>query len=73
VFTYIIQRLRRLVRDESGPTAVEYAVMLGLIIAVAMGSVSLLGTSSNHVFNSAVKAVDQNQKTDGNQDGNGQY
>ena len=71
MFTSIIQRLRRLVRDESGPTAVEYAVMLALIIIVAMGSVRLLGASSKSVFQSAVMAVDQ--KTDGNQDGNGQY
>jgi pilus assembly protein Flp/PilA len=71
MFTSIIQQLRRLVRDERGPTAVEYAVMLALIIIVAMGSVRLLGASSNSTFQSAVNALDP--KTDGNQDGNGQY
>jgi pilus assembly protein Flp/PilA len=71
VFTSIIQRLRRLVRDERGPTAVEYAVMLALIIIVAMGSVSLLGASSKRVFQTGTKTF--YQKTDGNQDGNGQY
>ncbi len=34
--------LRRLARDEDGPTAVEYAVMLALIIAVCLGSVTLM-------------------------------
>jgi pilus assembly protein Flp/PilA len=71
MFTSIIQQLRRLLRDERGPTAVEYAVMLALIIIVVIGSVRLLGASSNSAFQSAVQALDQ--KTDGNQDGNGQY
>ncbi len=70
MFGPIIQRLRRLVPDESGPTAVEYAVMLALVIAVCLGSVRLVGTNSNSVFNSAAKALDS--KTDGNPDGNGQ-
>jgi pilus assembly protein Flp/PilA len=71
MFTSIIQRLRRLVCNENGPTAVEYAVMLSLIIIVAIGSVRLLGESTKNVFQSAEQAIDQ--KTDGNQDGNGQY
>ena len=71
MFMSIIQRLRRLVCDESGPTAVEYAVMLALIIVVTIGSVRLLGASSDSAFQSAAKAF--NQKTDGNQDGNGQW
>ena len=67
----IIQRLRRLAREEGGPTAVEYAVMLAMIIIVVIGSVRLVGTTSDSVFRSAAKALDQ--KTDGNQDGNGQW
>ena len=71
MFAPIIQRFRRLIRDESGPTAVEYAVMLALIITVVIGSVSALGGNSNRTFQSAAQALDT--KTDGNQDGNGQY
>lgn len=67
----ITRRLKRLVRDESGPTAVEYAVLLGLIMAAVIVSVRLVGTSSNSVFQSAADAF--NRKTDGNPDGNGQY
>lgn len=33
----------RLLRDDEGATAVEYAVMLGLIIAVAMAAIGLFG------------------------------
>jgi pilus assembly protein Flp/PilA len=77
VVASIIQRLRRLVSDESGPTAVEYAVMLALIITVVIGSVRALGTNSNSAFQSSAQALDTSSgadgRTDGNQDGNGQY
>ncbi len=32
---------------EDGPTAVEYAVMLALIIAVCIGAISALGQNAN--------------------------
>ncbi len=37
----------RFLRDEGGPTATEYAVMLALIIVVVMGSVTTLGSNLN--------------------------
>ena len=37
-------------RDESGPTAVEYAVMLALIIVVCITTVAVLGTNSSNTF-----------------------
>jgi len=38
------------VRDEDGPTAVEYAVMLALIIVVCIGAVRVLGTNASGTF-----------------------
>ena len=38
------------VNDESGPTAVEYAVMLALIIVVCITAVTALGTNANNTF-----------------------
>ncbi len=38
--------LRRLARDEDGPTSVEYAVMLALIIAACLGGVGLLSAGT---------------------------
>ena len=35
---------------EDGPTATEYAVMLALIIIVALGAITLLGTKVQGVF-----------------------
>jgi len=39
--------LRRLLRDESGTTAVEYSVMLGFIMLVLIGSVAIFGMGQN--------------------------
>jgi pilus assembly protein Flp/PilA len=35
---------------EDGPTAVEYAVMLALIIVVCIVAVTALGTNANNTF-----------------------
>jgi pilus assembly protein Flp/PilA len=37
-------------KDESGPTAVEYAVMLALIIVVCITAVTTLGKNANSTF-----------------------
>jgi pilus assembly protein Flp/PilA len=37
-------------RNEDGPTAVEYAVMLALIIVVCITAVTTLGSNSNNTF-----------------------
>jgi pilus assembly protein Flp/PilA len=37
-------------KDESGPTAVEYAVMLALIIVVCITAITALGTNANNTF-----------------------
>jgi len=37
-------------RVEDGPTAVEYAVMLALIIVVCIAAISALGSNSSNTF-----------------------
>jgi pilus assembly protein Flp/PilA len=37
-------------RNEDGPTAVEYAVMLALIIVVCITAIGTLGSNSNKTF-----------------------
>ncbi len=44
------QALVNFVKDESGPTAVEYAVMLALIIVVCITAIGVLGTNANNTF-----------------------
>ena len=52
------QTLVSFVKDESGPTAVEYAVMLALIIVVCIAAITTLGSNANNTFSSvATKAA----------------
>jgi pilus assembly protein Flp/PilA len=44
-------------RREDGPTAVEYAVMLALIIVVCIGAITTLGANANKTFTSVGAAV----------------
>jgi pilus assembly protein Flp/PilA len=50
-----IQAVERFLRDEDGPTAVEYAIMMALIIVVCVVSVTTLGTNSNNTFSYVAK------------------
>jgi pilus assembly protein Flp/PilA len=49
----IIGPIRRFVWDESGPTSVEYAIMLAFILMVVFGAISSLGTTTNNSFHKA--------------------
>ena len=40
----------RFIQAEDGPTAVEYAVMLALIIVVCITAVTALGTNASNTF-----------------------
>lgn len=43
-------RVKKFLKSEDGPTAVEYAVMLALIIVVCLVSIRLIGTNANATF-----------------------
>ena len=40
----------RFLTSEDGPTAVEYAVMLALIVVVCLGAITTLGQNANGTF-----------------------
>ena len=42
---------------EDGPTAVEYAVMLALIIVVCIAAVTAIGGASNQTFSQVGSAI----------------
>jgi pilus assembly protein Flp/PilA len=50
---FAIEFLRR----EDGPTAVEYAVMLALIIVVCIASITVLGANTQTTYNKVGSAV----------------
>ena len=43
-------RMKSFLVSEDGPTATEYAVMLALIIIVALGAITGLGTTVDTIF-----------------------
>jgi pilus assembly protein Flp/PilA len=47
----------RFLRQEDGPTAVEYAVMLALIIVVCVAAITSLGTNANATFTSVANSL----------------
>jgi pilus assembly protein Flp/PilA len=51
------RRLTRVARDETGATAVEYAVMVGLIAAVIIFVVQALGIETVNAFQSVLDAL----------------
>jgi pilus assembly protein Flp/PilA len=53
LYTSVVNFLRR----EDGPTAVEYAVMLALIIVVCIGAITALGSNANKTFTTAGAAI----------------
>jgi len=44
-------------KREDGPTAVEYAVMLALIVVVCITAITALGTNANKTFTTVSNTV----------------
>jgi pilus assembly protein Flp/PilA len=45
-----LNSVRKFLVSEDGPTAVEYAVMLALIIVVCLAAIGTIGTNANTTF-----------------------
>jgi len=45
------QKVQRFLASEDGPTAVEYAVMLALIVIVCLTAIDAIGTNASTTFN----------------------
>ncbi len=46
----LLNKVRRFMVSEDGPTAVEYAVMLALIVVVCLATITTLGTNAKATF-----------------------
>jgi pilus assembly protein Flp/PilA len=53
----MFNRVKQFLVNEDGPTATEYAVMLALIIIVALGAITLLGTKVQGIFTNVETAL----------------
>jgi pilus assembly protein Flp/PilA len=50
-------RIKRFIASDDGPTAVEYAVMLALIIIVCLVSIQTLGSNTKTQFNNIATSL----------------
>jgi pilus assembly protein Flp/PilA len=53
----MLKSLVHFIKTEDGPTAVEYAVMLALIIVVCITAITTLGSNANGTFTTVGSAV----------------
>ncbi len=53
----ITRDMKRFLQSEDGPTAVEYAVMLALIVVVCLTAIKAVGTNANNKFNAVKNAL----------------
>jgi pilus assembly protein Flp/PilA len=53
----LAQKVQRFLVSEDGPTAVEYAVMLALIVIVCLTAISSVGTKASSTFNKIANSM----------------
>ena len=53
----LANRIKKFLKSEDGPTAVEYAVMLALIVIVCLVSITAIGNNANATFDSVAQAL----------------
>jgi pilus assembly protein Flp/PilA len=53
----LVKKVQRFLVSEDGPTAVEYAVMLALIVIVCLTAITNIGTRANSTFQTAADAL----------------
>ena len=45
-----VSKVQRFMKSEDGPTAVEYAIMLALIVIVCLAAITAVGNAANTAF-----------------------
>lgn len=53
----MMNAVKQFIKNEDGPTAVEYAVMLALIIVLCIVVIRQVGTSASQTFSTADSAI----------------
>ncbi len=53
-------KVARFLKSEDGPTAVEYAVMLALIVIVCLTAITAVGTQAAKQFNNIADQIGSN-------------
>ncbi|HUE14322.1 MAG TPA: Flp family type IVb pilin [Planctomycetaceae bacterium] len=55
--SHVMNSVKRFLGSEDGPTAVEYAVMLALIVVVCLTAIQAIGTNANTTFNKVATTI----------------
>ena len=53
----LLQNVRYFLAAEDGPTAVEYAVMLSLIVVVCLTAITTIGSRASSVFSKVANSI----------------
>ena len=53
----LAKKMQRFLASEDGPTAVEYAVMLALIIVVCLVAITTLGSNAKTTFTNVANSI----------------
>jgi len=58
--TKLSARIRHFLASEDGPTAVEYALMIGLIATAVIAAMTIFGNALSNAFNGISDTLTQN-------------
>lgn len=67
----VAAKLRRFLIDDDGPSLVEYAVMIALVVAGMVGTIAAVGGQSNKTFAKVVAGVNPEAVDESGSDGGG--
>jgi len=55
----MIHLLKKLLREEDGPTAVEYGVMLALIVVACLAAIQSMASATGESFDTSAAAIEE--------------
>jgi pilus assembly protein Flp/PilA len=58
-----VQSVKKFLASEDGPTAVEYAVMLALIVIVCLAAIQAIGNNANTKFGAVRDALTESARS----------
>ncbi len=61
----LASKVHRFLVSEDGPTAVEYAVMLALIVIVCLTAITAIGENANTTFNGIATKIEESNTAGG--------
>jgi pilus assembly protein Flp/PilA len=52
-----MRKLRRFWREDDGPTAVEYAVLMALVVIVCLSAITIVGTKAKATLSKVAASI----------------